>query len=182
VRPSSSEGVPPSSPASSLDVVPPIAVHVFASTPVADLVWSPTPAREDVTLGEGGSGAPVSDGVLPTTSSTRADIANVSSITRAQKGIRQPRVYIDGIVRYGKHGFLTSCGKPHSINDALGNSNWNYAMDLEYDALMKNKTWHLVPPMKGINVVGCKRVCKVKRKQDGSLDRYKAILVAKGFK
>jgi hypothetical protein len=55
-------------------------------------------------------------------------------------------------------------------------------MDSEYDALMKNKTWHLVPLMKGRNVVGCKWVYKIKRKQDGSLDRYKARLVAKGFK
>jgi hypothetical protein len=55
-------------------------------------------------------------------------------------------------------------------------------MDLEYGALMKNKSWHLVPPMKGRNVVGCKWIYKIKRKQDGSLDRYKARLVAKGFK
>jgi hypothetical protein len=32
--------------------------------------------------------------------------------------------------------------------------------------------------MKGRNIVGCKWVYKIKRKQDGSLDRYKA----KGFK
>jgi hypothetical protein len=55
-------------------------------------------------------------------------------------------------------------------------------MDLEYDALMKNATWHLVPPLKGRNVVGCKWVYKIKSKQDVSLDRYKARLVAKGFK
>lgn len=55
-------------------------------------------------------------------------------------------------------------------------------MDKEYPALMKNKTWHLVPPHKGINVIDCKWVYKIKRKPDGSLDRYKARLVAKGFK
>jgi hypothetical protein len=55
-------------------------------------------------------------------------------------------------------------------------------MNLEYDALMKNKTWHLVPPMKERNVVGCKWGYKIKSKQDGSLDRYKARLVAKEFK
>jgi hypothetical protein len=55
-------------------------------------------------------------------------------------------------------------------------------MDLEYDALMKNHTWHLVPPKKGANVIGCKWVYKVKRKSDGSIDRYKARLVAKWFK
>jgi hypothetical protein len=30
------------------------------------------------------------------------------------------------------------------------------AMDLDYDALVKNRTWHLVPPMKGRNIVGRK--------------------------
>ena len=55
-------------------------------------------------------------------------------------------------------------------------------MDNEYHALMKNKTWHLVPPKRGLNVIDCKWVYKVKRKADGSLDRYKARLVAKGFK
>jgi histone deacetylase 1/2 len=55
-------------------------------------------------------------------------------------------------------------------------------MDVEYTALMKNKTWHLVLPQKGLNVIGCKWVYKIKRKANGSLDRYKARLVAKGFK
>jgi hypothetical protein len=84
--------------------------------------------------------------------------------TRAQRGIRQPRIYTDGTIRYGKYGFLTSSGEPHSLDDALANSNWRHAMNLEYDALMKNRTWRLVPPMKGRNVVGCKWVYKIKRK------------------
>ena len=55
-------------------------------------------------------------------------------------------------------------------------------MDAEFDALLKNKTWHLVPPAKGRNIIDCKWVYKVKKKADGSIDRYKARLVAKGFK
>jgi len=55
-------------------------------------------------------------------------------------------------------------------------------MDAEYLALQKNNTWHLVPPQKGRNIIDCKWVYKIKRKQDGSFDRYKARLVAKGFK
>ena len=54
-------------------------------------------------------------------------------------------------------------------------------MDTEFSALMNNKTWHLVPPEKGRNIIDCKWVYKIKRKSDGSLDRYKARLVAKGF-
>jgi histone deacetylase 1/2 len=55
-------------------------------------------------------------------------------------------------------------------------------MDLEYNALVKYKTWHLVPPRKGINVIDCKWVWKIKYKADGSSDKYKGQLVAKGFK
>jgi hypothetical protein len=55
-------------------------------------------------------------------------------------------------------------------------------MDEEFGALAKNKTCHLVPPQKGSNIIHCKWVYKIKRKQDGSLDRYKARLVAKRFK
>jgi hypothetical protein len=55
-------------------------------------------------------------------------------------------------------------------------------MDEEYNALMKNGTWHLVPFASGQNVIDCKWVYKIKRKADGTVDRYKARLVAKGFK
>jgi histone deacetylase 1/2 len=99
--------------------------------------------------------------------------------TRSQSGIRKPKVYTDGTIRYG---CFTSSGEPQHLNEALENKNWKEAMDLEYSALMKNKTWHLVPPKKGTNIIDCKWVYKIKRKSDGSLDRYKARLVAKGFK
>jgi hypothetical protein len=55
-------------------------------------------------------------------------------------------------------------------------------MNDEYTALMRNKTWHLVPPQAGQNMIDCKWVFKVKHKTDGSVDRHKARLVAKGFK
>ena len=55
-------------------------------------------------------------------------------------------------------------------------------MNDEYDALIKNKTWHLVPPAKNKNVIDCRWVYRIKRKADGQIDRYKARLVAKGFK
>jgi hypothetical protein len=55
-------------------------------------------------------------------------------------------------------------------------------MDEEYDALMKNKTWQLVPAHHGNNIIDCKWVYKVKKFFDGTIDRYKARLVAKGFK
>jgi len=77
---------------------------------------------------------------------------------------------------------LASTGEPTDLADALQDKNWKQAMNSEYEALIRNKTWHLVPPQRGTNVIGCKWVYKIKRKSDGSLDRYKARLVAKGFK
>lgn len=44
------------------------------------------------------------------------------------------------------------------------------------------KTWHLVRPPKGKNIIDYKWVYKVKRKVDGTIDRYKARLVVKGYK
>jgi histone deacetylase 1/2 len=99
--------------------------------------------------------------------------------TRLQAGIQKPKVYTDGTVRYG---CFTSSGEPQSLDEALHHKDWKLAMDAEYNALIDNKTWHLVPPKKGINVIDCKWVYKIKRKSDGSLDRYKARLVAKGFR
>lgn len=55
-------------------------------------------------------------------------------------------------------------------------------MDLEIQALRQNGTWQLVSPRQGINVIDSKWVFNVKRHADGSIERYKVRLVAKGFK
>ena len=54
-------------------------------------------------------------------------------------------------------------------------------MKEELDALHKDNTWDLVdlPPRK--SVVGCKWVYKIKTCSDGTIDRYKDRLVARGF-
>lgn len=51
----------------------------------------------------------------------------------------------------------------------------------EEHSLEKNDTWSLVslPPSK--HVVGCKWVYKLKYHADGSLEHFKACLVAKGY-
>jgi hypothetical protein len=54
-------------------------------------------------------------------------------------------------------------------------------VNLEYQALISNKTWSLCPRPPHHNVVRNKWVFKIKQKSDGSVDRYKARLVAKGF-
>jgi hypothetical protein len=65
---------------------------------------------------------------------------------------------------------------------ALDDPKWKDEMDEEYSALMKNSTWHLVHASAGKNVIGCKWIYEVNPRADGSVDRFKACLVAKGFK
>jgi histone deacetylase 1/2 len=65
---------------------------------------------------------------------------------------------------------------------ALSSPHWRTTMEDEYSTLQKNQTWRLVPPRRGVNIIDCKWVFKIKRKPDSSIDRFKARLVAKGFK
>ena len=51
----------------------------------------------------------------------------------------------------------------------------------EYDALINKSIWKLVDPPLGTKPIGCNWVYKNKYKADGSLDKHKAMLVAKGF-
>ena len=54
-------------------------------------------------------------------------------------------------------------------------------MEAEYQALVNNHTWDLVPNSYGLLVIQCKWVFRTKLIANGSLDKYKARLVAKGF-
>lgn len=54
-------------------------------------------------------------------------------------------------------------------------------MFVEYDALIQNGTWVLVPPNQATNLIGCKWVFCIECNADGSIFINKARLVAKGF-
>jgi len=55
------------------------------------------------------------------------------------------------------------------------------AMRVEYDAIVKNGTWSLCDLPLDKKAIGTKWVYKLKRKRDGSINRYKTRLVAKGY-
>jgi hypothetical protein len=96
--------------------------------------------------------------------------------TRLQHGIRKPKKFGNDFVC-----LVTVTGEPRDYDEA-SKQEWRNAMDIEYQALKDNKTWHLVPRSDVKNVVDLKWVYKIKRNGDGSIDRHKARLIAKGFK
>ena len=51
----------------------------------------------------------------------------------------------------------------------------------EYDSIMENQVWEVVPIPEGKKVVGSKGIDKVKHGADKSMEKYKARFVAKGF-
>jgi len=54
-------------------------------------------------------------------------------------------------------------------------------MDEELSSLQLNQTWTLTPLPTGQKPIRCKWVYKIKYNSDGSVDRYKVRLVAKGY-
>ncbi|CAM8951770.1 unnamed protein product [Rhodiola kirilowii] len=70
---------------------------------------------------------------------------------------------------------------PKTIHEALGIPKWREAVFEELSALKKNHTWELTELPKGKHLVGSKWIFTIKYNSDGSIERHKARLVARGF-
>ena len=74
--------------------------------------------------------------------------------------------------------------EPSTLKEALSSNQskeWKVAADAEYQSLMENDTWELVKLPAGRTAIGCKWVFKTKHRSDGSIDRFKGRVVAKGY-
>ena len=76
---------------------------------------------------------------------------------------------------------LSILHEPHTFCEASFDPLWQQDMTEESDALLKTGTWNLVDLATRKLDIGYKWVCKIKTQLDGTIDRYKAYLVAKGF-
>jgi hypothetical protein len=109
-------------------------------------------------------------------------------ITRSKNHITKPKPPPAGMICYPLPKVLLTIAhttmtepEPTCFTTAAKSPAWRKAMNLEFDALLQNQTWTLVPSHPSQNIIGCKWVFRVKRKADGSVERHKARLVAKGF-
>lgn len=98
-----------------------------------------------------------------------------SMVTRAKSGIHKPNpryvlVAVKGIPE-----------EPTTVAAALAHPGGTAAMGDEIETCHETKTWSLVPPPADINLLGCRWVFKTKLNADGTLDKLRARLVAKGY-
>ena len=76
---------------------------------------------------------------------------------------------------------ISKLAEPTTYAQASHDPQWVAAMNSEIQALEDNNTWSMVPLPPGQHPIGCKWVFKIKYHADGTIERYKACLVAKGF-
>ncbi|WVZ10188.1 hypothetical protein V8G54_014718 [Vigna mungo] len=144
-----------------------------------------------------------------TTHNTSTDVvqmndteSDTSTSTRKSSRTRRIPAYLkdfqtNGVIRYPitnyinynrlshtfKHTILSisSNAEPTCYSIASKQPQCVTAMHAELDALQANNTWELttLPPNK--TTIGCRWIYKIKYNSDGSIERYKACLVAKGY-
>ena len=96
--------------------------------------------------------------------------------TRAKNGIFKPK-HAYSTIKYP----LPASIEPSTVSQALKSPQWHQAMVTKFNALMTNRAWDLVPNHSNFNVIGNRWIFRIKRNPDGTISRYKAQLIAKGY-
>ena len=70
----------------------------------------------------------------------------------------------------------------YDANKSVGAPFWLEAINNELESIMSNHNWELVELLPKVKPIGCKWVLKRKLKPDCTIDKFKARLIAKGYK
>ena len=149
---------------------------------------------------ESTSSAPAAAAPLSTTDNTVVPPSQQSQ-RRSTRQVRPPEKMKDfftyHVISYPMQAYLTydrmksshsiflaaisNNQEPKTFKEANTNSIWRQAMHEELQALDENKTWNIVKLPHGKKTVGCRWIYKIKHRSDGTIERHKARLVARGF-
>lgn len=108
---------------------------------------------------------------------TSSASSTMPTVRRSSRVSHQPAYLQD----YHCYSAIATVHEPRTFKEARLDPDWQKAMQEELEALQKTHTWDLVdlPPNK--TAIDCKWVYKIKTRSDGSVERYKARVVAKGY-
>ena len=106
----------------------------------------------------------------------------------ARKIIKENQVEPDEVIQESRRTINQSCYasllsklikfEPTNLEEALSHQSWKEAMIQEYNSILKNDVWDVVPRPKNKSVVSSKWLFKIKHASNGSIEKYKAIFVA----
>jgi hypothetical protein len=97
---------------------------------------------------------------------------------RSSRGKRKQR---PNMVNFALMANVQEIYEPQLFEEVKGRPEWEKTMVVEHESLMKKQTWDLTALPLGKKPIGCKWVYKVKYKANGTFDKNKAWLIAKGF-
>jgi hypothetical protein len=63
--------------------------------------------------------------------------------------------------------------EPTCFEESIQKKEWVDAMTKEYQSIIKNDVWEIVPKLKSKDVVSSKWIFKIKHVVDGSIEKYK---------
>lgn len=128
---------------------------------------------------------PVRNKTLPAKFSDYVGLPKLSS--NHVNSVQYPLTDVDSITNFTPtyQKFVANSSaifEPTTYQQAITDPNWCKAIQAELTALEANNTWVItdLPPQK--KKIGCKWIFRVNYKADGSLDKYKARLVAASHK
>ncbi|XP_071719215.1 uncharacterized protein [Rutidosis leptorrhynchoides] len=82
------------------------------------------------------------------------------------------------------HSYMVE-NEPTTYREAVSSSEgpqWKESIKSEIDSILQNHTWELVDLPPGCKPLGYRWIFKKKLKPDGTIDKYKAMLVIKGYR
>lgn len=101
------------------------------------------------------------------------------TVTQSLRRSSRLSAHQDNVIRSVETG---DPGIPATYRQAVEDDRWKYAMNDEYASLCENETFTLVDRDDSMKVLPARWVYDIKRNRDGSIERFKARYVAKGFR
>jgi hypothetical protein len=118
------------------------------------------------------------------TYSARKNMPTLPTGTQAPSSSSKPTVQLADSLEFAATAEIDETSLEPTYDEAKTRSDWpewRNATEIEYQTLLEAGTWQLVERPTEHNVVDCKWVLRRKLKSDGTTEKYKARLTAKGF-